>query len=37
MPELIEFLAPIQTVARDGTDASYDRPLVVKRVASDAV
>lgn len=36
-PELIEFLAPIQTVARDGTDTSYDRPLVVKRVASDAV
>jgi hypothetical protein len=33
-PEWIEFLAGIQTVARDRTDTSYDRPLVVKRAAS---
>jgi hypothetical protein len=31
---ILEFLAPIQTVARDLTDTSYERPLVVKRVAS---
>jgi hypothetical protein len=33
-PAAIEFLAPIQTVARDRTDASYDRPLVLRRTAS---
>ena len=33
-PEAIEFLAPIQTVARDRTDTSYDRPLVATRAAS---
>ncbi len=36
-PEAIEFLAPIQTVARDRTDMSYGRPLVVSRAPSEAV
>ncbi|HME47025.1 hypothetical protein [Mycobacterium sp.] len=33
-PEAVEFLAPIQTVARDRTDTSYERPLVINRAAS---
>lgn len=35
-PQAIELLAPIQTVARDRSDASYHRPLVVKRAAPGA-
>lgn len=30
----LDFLVPIQTVARDRSDQSYDRPLVVRRLAS---
>jgi hypothetical protein len=30
-PAAVEFLAAVGTVARDTTDISYDRPLVVKR------
>lgn len=30
----LDFLAPIQSVARDRSDASYDRSLVVERAAS---
>ena len=33
-PEALAFLAPIQTVARDRPDTSYERPLVVKRAPS---
>ena len=32
----LEFLARIQTVARDRSDQSYDRPLVIKRAMSAA-
>lgn len=32
-PGAIEFLTPIQTVSRDPSDASDERPLVVKRAA----
>jgi hypothetical protein len=35
-PEAIAFLSPIQTVARERTDTSYERPLLVRRVASNA-
>ncbi|MFI5507624.1 nuclear transport factor 2 family protein [Mycobacterium sp. NPDC051804] len=31
-PEIIEFLAPLQTIAHDISDASYDRPLAIKRM-----
>ncbi|MDT3440863.1 MULTISPECIES: nuclear transport factor 2 family protein [unclassified Pseudofrankia] len=34
--QALAFLAQIQTVARDHTDASYDRPLVVSRSAQTA-
>ena len=33
-PAALDFLAGIGTVARDRTDASYDRPLVVQRAAA---
>jgi len=33
-PAAVDFLAGVGTVARDRTDASYDRPLVVQRAAA---
>lgn len=33
-PELVEFLDTVQTVARDTSDNSYDRPLVIARSAA---
>ena len=33
-PELVEFLDTVQTVARDTSDNSYDRPLVVSRTTA---
>ncbi|MFY9917778.1 MAG: nuclear transport factor 2 family protein [Mycobacterium sp.] len=33
-PELVEFLDTVQTVARDTSDNSYDRPLVITRSAA---
>lgn len=33
-PELVEFLDTVQTVARDTSDNSYGRPLVITRSAA---
>ena len=33
-PEAVEFLDTVQTVARDASDNSYDRPLVISRAAT---
>ena len=33
-PEAIDFLDTVQTVARDASDTSYDRPLAVTRTMS---